>query len=458
MASVFLRPMNLQEDTIAALATPAGVGAIAVIRVSGDKSIESINKIFIGKDLSTVASHTIHYGKIITSEKEIIDDVLISIFKKPNSYTGEESVEISTHGNPLISQKIINELVKLDVRIAEPGEFTKRAFLNGKLDLAQAEAVAEVISARSDASLKGARNQLDGMLSQKVNELRTRLINSSSLVELELDFAEEDIEFVQKEQLIKMIKEIVGEIDELLSTYTFGRVIRDGVNVALVGVPNVGKSSLLNYFLKEARAIVSSIPGTTRDIIREEMFIDGILFRIFDTAGIRLSEDVIEIEGVSRSREAVKNADLVLFLNDVNHNISMELYDELTQLTKQEQILIVVNKIDLKESEIKSADAYISAKTGEGMEQLFSKLKEKALGRAHYTEKTAIVTNIRHFNNLQKAKLHLLNAVESAQNNFSGEFISVDLRNAESALGEIIGEVTSDDILNNIFMNFCIGK
>lgn len=458
MASVFLRPMNLQEDTIAALATPAGVGAIAVIRVSGDKSIESINKIFIGKDLSTVASHTIHYGKIITSEKEIIDDVLISIFKKPNSYTGEESVEISTHGNPLISQKIINELVKLDVRIAEPGEFTKRAFLNGKLDLAQAEAVAEVISARSDASLKGARNQLDGMLSQKVNELRTRLINSSSLVELELDFAEEDIEFVQKEQLIKMIKEIVDEIDELLSTYTFGRVIRDGVNVALVGVPNVGKSSLLNYFLKEARAIVSSIPGTTRDIIREEMFIDGILFRIFDTAGIRLSEDVIEIEGVSRSREAVKNADLVLFLNDVNHKISTELYDELKQFTKQEQILIIVNKIDLKESEIKSADAYISAKTGEGMEQLFSKLKEKALGRAHYTEKTAIVTNIRHFNNLQKAKLHLLNAVESAQNNFSGEFISVDLRNAESALGEIIGEVTSDDILNNIFMNFCIGK
>ncbi|MBX2974703.1 MAG: tRNA uridine-5-carboxymethylaminomethyl(34) synthesis GTPase MnmE [Ignavibacteriaceae bacterium] len=450
--------MNLQEDTIVALATPAGVGAIAVIRVSGNKSIESVSKIFIGKDLSTVASHTIHYGKIITSEKEIIDDVLISIFKEPNSYTGEESVEISTHGNPLISQKIINELVKLDVRIAEPGEFTKRAFLNGKLDLAQAEAVAEVISARSDASLKGARNQLDGMLSQKVNELRTRLINSSSLVELELDFAEEDLEFVQKEQLIKMIKEIVGEIDELLSTYTFGRVIRDGVNVALVGVPNVGKSSLLNYFLKEARAIVSSIPGTTRDIIREEMFIDGILFRIFDTAGIRLSEDVIEIEGVSRSREAVKNADLVLFLNDVNHKISPELYDELAQLTKQEQILIVVNKIDLKESEIKTADAFISAKTGEGMDQLFSKLKEKALGRAHYTEKTAIVTNIRHFNNLQNAKLHLLNAVESAQNNFSGEFISVDLRNAEAALGEIIGEVTSDDILNNIFMNFCIGK
>ncbi|HRI46902.1 MAG TPA: tRNA uridine-5-carboxymethylaminomethyl(34) synthesis GTPase MnmE [Ignavibacteriaceae bacterium] len=450
--------MNLQEDTIVALATPAGVGAIAVIRVSGNKSIESVSKIFIGKDLSAVASHTIHYGKIITSEKEIIDDVLISIFKEPNSYTGEESVEISTHGNPLISQKIINELVKLDVRIAEPGEFTKRAFLNGKLDLAQAEAVAEVISARSDASLKGARNQLDGMLSQKVNELRTRLINSSSLVELELDFAEEELEFVQKEQLIKMIKEIVGEIDELLSTYTFGRVIRDGVNVALVGVPNVGKSSLLNYFLKEARAIVSSIPGTTRDIIREEMFIDGILFRIFDTAGIRLSEDVIEIEGVSRSREAVKNADLVLFLNDVNHKISLELYDELTQLTKQEQILIVVNKIDLKESEIKNADTFISAKTGEGMDQLFSKLKEKALGRAHYTEKTAIVTNIRHFNNLQNAKLHLLNAVESAQNNFSGEFISVDLRNAEAALGEIIGEVTSDDILNNIFMNFCIGK
>jgi tRNA modification GTPase len=451
--------MNFQEDTIAAIATPAGVGAISVIRISGEEAVIAASKVFYGKsDLTTAASHTIHYGKIITAENEVIDDVLVSIFKKPNSYTGEESVEISTHGNPLITQKIISQLLKQNIRLAEPGEFTKRAFLNGKIDLAQAEAVAEVINARSEVSLKGARNQLDGLLSQKVNELRTKLVTSSSLIELELDFAEEDVEFVQLDQLIKMVISIINEIDELLSTYSFGRVIRDGVNVALVGVPNVGKSSLLNYFLKEARAIVSSIPGTTRDIIREEMFIDGILFRIFDTAGIRTSVDSIEIEGVLRSREAVKNADLILFLNDVNQEISSDLYNELQALTKQEQILTVINKIDLKHPKDVFADAYISAKTGQGMEQLFAKLKEKALGLSHYTEKSAIVTNMRHYDNLKRTRDFLQSSVETAQNGLSGEFIAVDLRNAESALGEIIGEVTSDDILNNIFMKFCIGK
>jgi tRNA modification GTPase len=284
------------------------------------------------------------------------------------------------------------------------------------------------------------------------------LVNASSLVELELDFAEEDIEFVQLDQLIKLVEGIVDEISELLSTYNFGRVIRDGVNVALVGVPNVGKSSLLNYFLKEARAIVSSIPGTTRDIIREEMFIDGILFRIFDTAGIRFSEDAIEIEGVSRSRDAVKSADLVIFLNDVNHEISEELYSELRTLIKQEQILTVINKVDLKHPFGIDADAFISAKTGEGIDQLFSKLKEKALGQTHYTEKSAIVTSMRHYDILNKAKLFLQSSLETAKNGLSGEFIAVDLRSAEASLSEIIGEITSDDILNNIFTKFCIGK
>jgi len=451
--------MNFQEDTIVAIATPAGVGAISVIRISGEEAVNAASNMFYGKtDLTSASSHTIHYGKIVTSENEVIDDVLVSVFKKPNSYTGEESIEISTHGNPLITQKIIAELLKHNIRLAEPGEFTKRAFLNGKIDLAQAEAVAELINARSDVSLKGARNQLDGILSQKVNELRTKLVNASSLVELELDFAEEDIEFVQLDQLIKLVEGIINEISELLSTYNFGRVIRDGVNVALVGVPNVGKSSLLNYFLKEARAIVSSIPGTTRDIIREEMFIDGILFRIFDTAGIRFSEDAIEIEGVSRSRDAVKSADLVIFLNDVNHEISEELYSELQTLIKQEQILTVINKVDLKHPLGIDADAFISAKTGEGIDQLFSKLKEKALGQTHYTEKSAIVTSMRHYDILNKARVFLQSSLETAKNGLSGEFIAVDLRSAEASLSEIIGEVTSDDILNNIFTKFCIGK
>lgn len=452
--------MSYQEETIVALATPPGVGAISVIRISGENAFSAVNNVFAGKsDISKATSHTIHYGKIVESNGVIIDNVLVFVYRKPNSYTGEDSVEISTHGNPLITQKIISELVSSqNLRFAEPGEFTKRAFLNGKIDLAQAEAVAEVIKARSEVSLKGARNQLDGLLSQKINDLRSRLINASSLVELELDFAEEDIEFVNNDNLIELIGSIIKEIDELLSTYSFGRVIRDGVNVALVGKPNVGKSSLLNYLLKEARAIVSSTPGTTRDIIREDMFIDGILFRLYDTAGIRGSKDLIEIEGIARSREAVKNSDLVIFLNDVEHEIASDLLSELQTLIQGEKILTVVNKIDIGKNNKTVGDVYISAKTGAGMNELFAKLKEKALGIAHYTEKTAIVSNIRHYNSLFKAKEFLQNGEGSAKQMMSGEFISVDLRNAESTLGEIIGEVTSDDILNNIFMKFCIGK
>ena len=279
------------EDTIVALATPLGTGAISVIRVSGHEAISSVNHIFKGKkELTEAVSHSIHYGDIVNNADKHIDDVLVSVFKKPNSYTGEDAIEISTHGNPLIAQKIIDMLVSENLRIAEPGEFTKRAFLNNRLDLTQAEAVVDVIEARTEASLRGSRNQLDGLLSNKVNELREMLVNASSFVELELDFAEEDLEFIDKNELITRIDNIVSEIDKLLSTYSFGRVIRDGVNVAIVGQPNVGKSSLLNYILKESRAIVSKIPGTTRDVIREEVSLGGILFKLFDTAGIRIPE------------------------------------------------------------------------------------------------------------------------------------------------------------------------
>ncbi len=454
---------NYYDDTIVAVATPGGVGAISIIRISGPKSFEAIDSIFKGKKkISECKSHTIHYGKIFDQENNLIDDVLVFVYHKPNSYTGEDSIEISIHGNPLIAQKIIELLIsyKSDVRLAEPGEFTKRAFLNSKIDLAQAEAVAEVINSRTEASFRGARSQLDGILSQKVQQLRDMLINSSSLVELELDFVEEDIEFISYDKLIIQINSIIEEIDKLLNTYSFGRVIREGVNVALVGIPNVGKSSLLNYILKESRAIVSHIPGTTRDIIREEVSIDGILFRLYDTAGIRLSEDEIEKEGVVRSREAVKNADTVLFINDVEQGISQDLYNELLNLTQLEKILTIINKIDLIDSKIlnSTGDIYISAKTGYGINNLFSKLKEKVFGNSNYTEKTVIVSNLRHFNSLKTAKENLLNANNSALQKFSGEFIAVDLRNAINSLGEIIGEVTSDDILNNIFSKFCIGK
>lgn len=451
--------LSQNEDTIVALATPPGIGAISVIRVSGPDSIDSVDKIFFGKkSLKDVSSHTIHYGKIIGPQNELIDDVLVSVFRLPNSYTGEDSVEISTHGSPIIVQKIISLLLEKNVRLAEPGEFTKRAFLNGRLDLAQAEAVADIINSNTEASLRGARNQLDGMLSQKVDQLRELLVNTSSLIELELDFAEEDIEFMSLDEILTNINKIESEIDQLLSSYSFGRIIKDGVNVALVGKPNVGKSSLLNYLLKEARAIVSEIPGTTRDIIREELTIDGILFRLFDTAGIRKSYDVIEIEGVNRSREVVQNADIVLFLNDSTVGLSEDLLSELQELTDKERILTVANKIDISDTNDHRFDVRISAKTGEGMSLLFDAMKKKALGTKTYSEKSAIVSNIRHYDSLQKAKMHLISAKNSIQNRLTGEFIAVDLRNAENALGEIIGKVTSDDILNNIFSKFCIGK
>jgi tRNA modification GTPase len=451
---------KLKEDTIVALATPAGVGAISVIRVSGPQSFSAVDNIFFGKNkIENAATHTLHYGDIKNQDDEHIDDVLISIFRAPNSYTGEDSVEISTHGNPLVTQKVIELLItNSDIRLAEPGEFTKRAFLNNRIDLAKAEAVADVINSRTEASFRGARNQLDGLLSKKVNELRSLLLNSSSFVELELDFVEEDIQFVNQDDLLKKIDSIIIEIDTLLESYEFGRVIRDGVNVAIVGRPNVGKSSLLNYILKESRAIVSEIPGTTRDVIREEVSIDGILFRLFDTAGIRFSEDSIEKEGILRSQETVRSTDVVIFLEDVKQGESKELFVDLLKLTSPDKVIKVLNKIDLNEKSEISSDVKISAKTGEGIDLLFSKLKEKTIGNESYTEKTAIVTNLRHHNCLKKSRENLINARESILKKMSGEFVSVDLRNAEMNLAEIIGEVTSDDILNNIFIKFCIGK
>ena len=450
----------MKEDTIVALATPAGVGAISVIRISGPQAFFAADNIFKGKiKIENAAPHTLQYGNIMNNDGEHVDDVLVSIFRAPNSYSGEDSVEISTHGNPLITQKVIELLItNCDVRLAEPGEFTKRAFLNNRIDLTKAEAVADIINSRTEASFRGARNQLDGILSKKVIELRTQLINSSSFVELELDFAEEDIQFVNQDELLKRIDSIIIEIDTLLESYSFGRVIRDGVNVAIVGRPNVGKSSLLNYILKESRAIVSEIPGTTRDVIREEVSIDGILFRLFDTAGLRTSEDSIEKEGVIRSHETIRNADVVLFLEDVIQGESKELFVNLIQHSSPDKIIKAVNKIDLVKNSKMVGDLRISVKTGEGIEALLKKLKEKAIGSGTYTEKTAIVTNLRHHNCLKKTRENLINARESILNKMSGEFISIDLRNAAMNLSEIIGEITSDEILNNIFMKFCIGK
>ena len=451
---------SLNEDTIAAVATPFGNGAISIIRISGPESFLLVDKIFDGKKkIADAATHTIHYGKIVDEHKNFVDDVLVSVFRMPNSYTGEDSVEISTHGNPLISKKIIELLSQQNIRLAEPGEFTKRAFLNNRIDLSQAEAVADIINARTEASLKGARNQLDGILSQKVNELRNLLINASSFIELELDFAEEDIEFLNKNDLLKRIDKITFELDRLISTYSFGKVIHDGVNVSLVGAPNVGKSSILNYIVKESRAIVSNIPGTTRDVIREDVSIGGILFRLHDTAGIRPSFDEIEKEGISRSQEAIRNSDIILLIGDVEQGISPKLLENVNSMTGVGKTIKLINKIDLTPNKIFDNEYIcVSALTGQGMESLFNKLIEFSVGSSVYSEKSAVVSSLRHFLCLKNAKESLQKAVDSINLGLSGEFIAVDLRNAESNLGEIIGEVTSEDILNNIFMKFCIGK
>jgi tRNA modification GTPase len=441
------------------LATPPGVGAISVIRLSGAHSIAAIDNVFSGKiKIRDAKSHTIHYGNIVEND-EIIDDVLVSVFRAPNSYTGEDSIEISLHGSPLIAQKITSLIIKNEeVRLAEPGEFTKKAFLNSRIDLTQAEAVADIISSRTSVSLRGARNQLDGLLSSKVISLRKRLIDISSFIELELDFAEEDVEFVRKSDVINRISEILAEIKNLLDSYSFGKVIRDGVNVVIVGEPNVGKSSLLNFLLKESRAIVSEIPGTTRDTIREEISLDGILIRLYDTAGIRFSNEEIEKEGVDRSRETVRNADLILFVGDVNVGFADSLSTELRELNSSVKIIKVLNKTDLGVNKPFLEDFKISVRTGDGMTQFIEGLRKAALQDGAYTESDAIVTNIRHYNCLAKTRENLMKAKKTLTENFSGEFLASDFRAAEMALAEIIGEITPEEILNNIFSKFCIGK
>ena len=447
-----------KEDTIVALATPPGMGAISVIRLSGSDSFKLIDSIFNSREkVSNSEGYTIKYGKIV-DENNTLDDVLVSVFKAPNSYTGENAVEISTHGSPFVVQRTIELLLKNGARIAEPGEFTKRAFLNNKIDLAQAEAVADIIDSRTSVSLKGARNQLDGLLSAKVSEIRDKLVNTSALLELELDFSEEDIEFVKRDETDQNIREILIEIEGLLLTYNFGRVTRNGVNVAIVGEPNVGKSSILNYILKESRAIVSSIPGTTRDIIREDVSIDGFLFRLYDTAGIRASDDELEKEGITRSREALKNADIVLFVMDSETGFSAEIDAEIKKLNPNVKILRVLNKIDLKVNKVKDIDYFVSVRNGKGMMNLIDGLKNAGLGENIYTEKDIIVSSLRHFDCLKKAKENLEKARKSVKLKMSGEFVASDLRAAESTLMEIIGEIAPDDVLNNIFSRFCIGK
>ncbi len=462
----------ISEETIVALATSAGVGAIAIIRVSGKEAISICSPLFRsvkGKELSKQQTHTIHLGHIV-DENRILDEVLISIFKGTSSYTGEPTVEISCHGSSYIQQEIIQLLLRKGCRIANAGEFTLRAFINGKLDLSQAEAVADLIASDSEASHQIAIQQMRGGFSNEIKELRDELLNFASLIELELDFAEEDVEFANRDQFQELISKITTVLKRLIDSFSVGNVIKNGIPVAIVGEPNVGKSTLLNALLNEERAIVSDIAGTTRDTIEDEINIGGIGFRFIDTAGIRETKDVVESIGIKKTFEKIEQAQVVIYLID-SFELSIENLKELKiEIGKiknkypQKPLIVVANKIDqLDESQISNLTTEIenihllSAKKNIGVEELQNKLLDFVNTGALRNNDT-IVTNSRHYDALLKALEEIQKVQYGIDNGLSGDLMAIDIRQALYHFGEITGEITSDDLLGNIFANFCIGK
>jgi len=451
------------DDTIVALATPHGIGAIGVIRLSGGKSIEIVNRLFPSKDLQQQKSHTIHVGFLKDGEK-ILDEVVISLFKNPKSYTGEDVIEISCHGSPFIQEQVINTIVKYGARLAKPGEFTQRAFLKGKLDLTQAEAVADLIASNTEASQRTALHNIRGGFSLVLKELREQLIQFSALIELELDFSQEDVEFADRTKFYALIHHAQEVTNDLLQSFQLGNVIKNGVSVAIVGKPNAGKSTLLNTLLNENRAIVSEIAGTTRDTIEEIINIDGILFRLIDTAGIRESTDEIESIGVERSMEKMLIADIVLYLFDVNSESQAELETALQQVRGQNKNYIAVgNKVDLlgeeKAQQKFSGDAvlFIAAKSNRHVNVLKERLADKVVQGTIHSENT-IVTNARHFTALQEVEKSLNDIHAGLENKLSSDLLALDIRMCLHYLGEITGEITNEDRLDYIFSKFCIGK
>jgi len=455
--------MTDNTDTIVALATPNGVGAIAVIRLSGPDAITIANSVFKGKDLSKQASHTIHFGSIADGEL-ILDEVLVSLFVGPRSYTRENVVEISCHASGYIIESIIKLFIKKGARSAKPGEFTLRAFLNGQLDLSQAEAVADLIASNSKASQQVALQQLRGGFSTQLQALREQLVNFASLIELELDFAEEDVEFANRDQLKSLIHEITKIVGRLIQSFELGNAIKNGVNTVIAGRPNAGKSTLLNALLNEERAIVSHIPGTTRDTIEEVLNIQGINFRLIDTAGIREATDAIEQIGVQRTMEKISQSALLVYVFDAVEITIEELNKDIESLQKPGiTMLVVANKADLLSPEQLSAlpntdrAIIISAKEKRHIDELKHKIYSSAVKDQLSGDET-LVTNIRHLEALQKTEEALVRVLGGIDGSITSDFLSMDIKQGLHYLGEITGVVTTDDLLENIFSKFCIGK
>jgi len=451
------------NETIVALATPPGEGAIGVIRLSGKDAIAIVNKIFKGKDLTKQATHTIHFGRIADGDV-VIDEVVVSLYKGPKSYTGEEVVEISCHGSQYVLEQVINLCIKNGAHLAKPGEFTQRAFLNGKLDLTQAEAVADLIASQGGASHKAAMHNLRGGFSEELKQMREELIKFSALIELELDFSQEDVEFADRTQLYELVNRLRERTGQLTGSFKLGNVIRNGVNVAIIGKPNAGKSTLLNALLNEERAIVSEIAGTTRDTIEETLNINGILFRLVDTAGIREhTADIIEQIGVQRSKEAMSKADIVVYLFDTSSSQNSKVKIQKGEFEEAGiKYLLVGNKADVigldkATTEFGEEPIYISAKNKENIQQLKQKLYD-IVAQGQVKQEGTIITNARHYNALQEVQRSLEDIKKGMDDNIPGDLIALDIRRCLYYLGEITGEITTEDKLDYIFSKFCIGK
>ncbi|MGC6433350.1 MAG: tRNA uridine-5-carboxymethylaminomethyl(34) synthesis GTPase MnmE [Crocinitomicaceae bacterium] len=460
------------QDTICAIATANGIGAIGLIRISGADAISITSTIF-SKQLETKASHTVHFGTILNKNEEIIDEVLVTIFEQGKSFTGEASAEIACHGSPYIQQQIMQLLLQNGCRLAEPGEFTMRAFMNGKMDLSQAEAVADLIASQSKNAHHIAMRQMRGGFSSELKDIREKLINFASLIELELDFAEEDVEFADRTQLKIMVKDVLTYIQKLSHSFELGNAIKNGVPVAIVGAPNTGKSTLLNILLGENRAIVSNIEGTTRDVIEETINIEGILFRLIDTAGIRESSDTIESLGIERSKEKIEQAQIVLIMSDYSDKASAseghlsmatetaeEWMKELKGTYPDKKFVLIGNKADLRinsNPHPHSDFISISAKKGEGLDNLKSWMVNQITQGFDMANDT-IVSNVRHVEALRLTEEALIKAEEGLYGPITSDFVAMDIRQAMYHLGTITGDISTDDLLGNIFSKFCIGK
>ncbi|MBX2903270.1 MAG: tRNA uridine-5-carboxymethylaminomethyl(34) synthesis GTPase MnmE [Chitinophagales bacterium] len=454
------------SDTIVAPATAAGIGALAVIRVSGTDALTITSAVFKGKDLTLAPSHTVHYGFITTQDKtELIDEVMVAVFKAPKSFTSENTTEISCHGSPLVVNKIVEALIAAGARLAKPGEFSLRAFINGRINLAQAEAVADIIASENDMQHKVALQQMRGGFANELQILRQQLIDYTALIELELDFGEEDVEFAKREQLIAFIDNFSAHITELIHSFKAGNAIKEGIPIAIIGKPNAGKSTLLNALLNEERAIVSDIAGTTRDTIEDVMHYKGISFRFIDTAGIRQTSDTIESIGVEKALQKARNASIVIYLFEIATTTAAELLQQIEALEISNATIIpVANKIDKVNWKATAPFTYIpnikfiAAATKFNIEDLKESLHQHAVGNTPLASGSAVVTNIRHYEALIKANRALQKAQDGLMNKLSGELVAFDLREALEHLGSITGEVSNEDVLSSIFSRFCIGK